>query len=123
LAHFSELFHENKGRYGSSVPLERQPKHPSRLTNFGNQVQPEQCGSTDEGTKLGGAATRKFVATTDSCHTVPIAQNLLNREYQVEAVAGLDQAWAGDITYVPTAQGWLYVAGCPCMVYLVVKFG
>ena len=53
---------------------------------------------------------RRFVVTTDSDHALPIAQNLLNREYQVEAVAGLNQAWAGDITYVPTAQGWLYVA-------------
>ena len=53
---------------------------------------------------------RKFMATTDSGHALPIAQNLLNRQYQVEAVAGLNRAWAGDITYVPTAQGWLYVA-------------
>jgi putative transposase len=53
---------------------------------------------------------RKFVATTDSGHAFPVAHNLLNREYQVEAVTGLNRAWAGDITYVPTAQGWLYVA-------------
>jgi transposase InsO family protein len=53
---------------------------------------------------------RKFIATTDSGHAFPVAKNLLNRKYQVEAVAGLNRAWAGDITYVPTAQGWLYVA-------------
>jgi len=53
---------------------------------------------------------RRFVATTDSGHAFPIGQNLLNRQYQVEAVAGLNRAWAGDITYIPTAQGWLYVA-------------
>jgi transposase InsO family protein len=57
--------------------------------------------------------TRRFVATTDSDHAFLVARNLLNREYQVEAVADLNRAWAGDITYVPTAQGWLYVAGCP----------
>ena len=50
------------------------------------------------------------MATTDSGHAFPVAQNLLNREYQVEAVAGVNRAWAGDITYIPTAQGWLYVA-------------
>jgi putative transposase len=50
------------------------------------------------------------VSTTDSDHAFPVAQNLLNREYQVEAVSGLNRAWAGDITYIPTAQGWLYVA-------------
>jgi transposase InsO family protein len=54
--------------------------------------------------------TRRFVTTTDSGHAFPVARNLLNRECQVEAVAGLNRAWAGDITYVPTAQGWLYVA-------------
>ena len=53
---------------------------------------------------------RKFVVTTDSNHALPVARNLLNRNSQVENVAGLNRAWAGDITYVPTAQGWLYVA-------------
>ena len=53
---------------------------------------------------------RRFVATTDSGHALPVAPNLLNREYQVDAVVGLNRAWAGDITYIPTAQGWLYVA-------------
>jgi transposase InsO family protein len=53
---------------------------------------------------------RRFVATTDSAHAFPVADNLLNRQYQVEAIAGRNRAWAGDITYIPTAQGWLYVA-------------
>jgi transposase InsO family protein len=53
---------------------------------------------------------RRFVATTDSGHALPVAQNLLNRKYQVDAVAGLNRAWASDITYILTAQGWLYVA-------------
>jgi transposase InsO family protein len=50
---------------------------------------------------------RKFVVTTDSNHAFCVAGNLLDREYQVENVAGLDRAGAGDIIYVPTAQGWL----------------
>jgi transposase InsO family protein len=53
---------------------------------------------------------RKFVVTTDSQHPHPVAANELNREYQVEAVAAVNHVWASDITYVPTAQGWLYVA-------------
>jgi transposase InsO family protein len=53
---------------------------------------------------------RKFVVTTDSQHAHPVAANELNREYQVEAVADVNHVWASDITYVPTAEGWLYVA-------------
>ena len=53
---------------------------------------------------------RKVVVTSDSNHAFPVARNLLDRKYQVENVAALNRAWAGDITSVPTAQGWLYLA-------------
>lgn len=51
---------------------------------------------------------RKFKATTNSRHSLPVAPNLLNQNF--EATAPL-QAWLGDITHIPTAQGWLYLAG------------
>jgi len=52
---------------------------------------------------------RKFVPrTTDSRHAQPVAANLLERDF---AASGPDQKWVADITYVPTDQGWLYVAG------------
>jgi putative transposase len=50
---------------------------------------------------------RKFVVTTDSRHEDPIAPNLLNRDF---APQGPNLVWAGDITYIPTAEGWLYLA-------------
>jgi putative transposase len=50
---------------------------------------------------------RKFVHTTDSKHDLPIAENLLNRQFDVAAP---NQAWTSDITYVRTRQGWLYLA-------------
>lgn len=53
---------------------------------------------------------RRYVCTTDSRHSYPVSPNRLNREYGVEQIAGLDRVWAGDITYIPTAQGWLYLA-------------
>jgi transposase InsO family protein len=53
---------------------------------------------------------RHVVRTTDSRHASPVAPNRLNRQYQVERISALDRAWAGDITYIPTAQGWLYLA-------------
>jgi transposase InsO family protein len=50
---------------------------------------------------------RKFVHTTDSKHELPVAENLLNRQFDVAAP---NQAWTSDITYVRTRQGWLYLA-------------
>lgn len=51
---------------------------------------------------------RKFKATTDSKHKLPVAENLLNQEFKVYAP---DRVWLSDITYVPTDEGWLYLAG------------
>lgn len=49
---------------------------------------------------------RKFKATTDSNHGLPVAENLLNREF---TPAQPDRVWASDITYVATDEGWLYL--------------
>lgn len=51
---------------------------------------------------------RKFVVTTDSRHDLPVSENLLGRDFSVEEP---DRVWASDITYVPTDEGWLYLAG------------
>jgi len=51
---------------------------------------------------------RKFKATTDSKHKLPVAENLLSQEFKVYAP---DRVWLSDITYVPTDEGWLYLAG------------
>lgn len=50
---------------------------------------------------------RFVVRTTDSRHAHPIAVNRLNRQFQQ---AQPDQAWAADITYIATGEGWLYLA-------------
>jgi transposase InsO family protein len=51
---------------------------------------------------------KKFKATTDSRHALPVAENLLDRKFTVEAPS---EAWVSDITYIPTDEGWLYCAG------------
>ena len=53
---------------------------------------------------------RRFRATTDSKHSYPVAPNLLERRFGVDEVEGTDRVWVGDITYVPTREGWLYLA-------------
>jgi putative transposase len=51
---------------------------------------------------------RKFKATTDSRHSLPLAPNLLDRQF---AMTAPNRAWVTDITYVATDEGWLYLAG------------
>jgi hypothetical protein len=48
MAQISELFEQSHGRYGSSVPLERQSSYSPRPAGFGHQMQPESCGTVDE---------------------------------------------------------------------------
>ena len=50
---------------------------------------------------------RKFKATTNSRHTLPVAENILEQQFKVAAP---NKVWVSDITYVPTDEGWLYVA-------------
>ena len=50
---------------------------------------------------------RKFVVTTDSKHDLPVAPNLLARNFNPKAP---DLVWIGDITYIATDEGWLYLA-------------
>lgn len=52
-------------------------------------------------------AAKMFKATTDSNHPLPVAPNLLDRDFRAEAP---NQKWAGDITYLYTSEGWLYLA-------------
>ena len=50
---------------------------------------------------------RRRVKTTDSAHNLPVAPNLLRRQFQADTP---NQKWVTDITYIPTDQGWLYLA-------------
>jgi transposase InsO family protein len=51
---------------------------------------------------------KKFKATTDSNHTLPVAENILNRDFKA---ARRNEKWVSDITYIWTDEGWLYLAG------------
>jgi transposase InsO family protein len=54
-----------------------------------------------------GRSKRKFKATTNSKHSLPVAPNLLNRDFTAQHP---DQLWAGDISYIRTEEGWLYLS-------------
>ena len=51
---------------------------------------------------------RKFRQTTDSNHALPVAANVLDRQFDPEEP---NESWVADITYIPTREGWLYLAG------------
>jgi transposase InsO family protein len=59
------------------------------------------------GARIAAKTLKKFKITTDSRHNLPIAENLLNRNFSPEKI---NQAWTTDITYIATREGWLYLA-------------
>ncbi len=56
------------------------------------------------------ASQKFFVTPTDSSHNDPVAPNLLGRRFSVEEISSPNRVWASDITYIPTGEGWLYLA-------------
>ena len=53
-----------------------------------------------------GKAKKKFKATTNSMHNLPVAENILNQNFVAEKP---NTVWLSDITYIPTLEGWLYL--------------
>jgi transposase InsO family protein len=86
--------------YGSPRVLED-------LRELGERVSRKRVARlmTEQG--LAGRKKRRFVTTTQSNHELPIAENILERKFRV---AKPNRVWAGDITYLRTAEGWLYLA-------------
>lgn len=97
------IFESHRCRYGS-------PRVYRELFSRGMSCSEKRVARLMQEMELKVLPRRGFVCTTDSRHSDPVSPNHLNREYGVEQIAGLNRAWAGDMTYIPTAQGWLYLA-------------
>mgnify|MGYP006291407827 CR=1 FL=1 len=89
-----------KGSYGAR-------RMSRELRNQGHNIGRHQAGSLMKKAGARFRSRKKFRRTTDSRHNRPVAENLLNREFEVDQP---DKVWCGDITYVWTMQGWLYLA-------------
>jgi putative transposase len=91
---------EVKGRYGS-------PRMAAELNARGHDCSENTVAKLMRARGIKAKAPRRFVRTTDSNHRLPVAENLLARDFDP---SGPNESWSADITYVPTREGWLYLA-------------
>ena len=92
----------NRRVYGS-------PRVHAALVASGERVCVNTVARVMRHERIRAKTARKFVPrTTDSAHGRPVAANVLDRRFDA---ALPDRKWAADVTYVPTGEGWLYLAG------------
>jgi transposase InsO family protein len=91
---------ETKARYGS-------PRIHAELVARGQRCCVNTVAKLMRSHGIAVKSRRKFRCTTDSNHDRPVAGNALDRRFEPGAA---DRAWAADITYIPTREGWLYLA-------------
>jgi putative transposase len=96
------IHQENRGVYGS-------PRVYQALAAAGESVCENTVAKVMREQEIRAKTKRRFVPrTTDGNHSQPVADNLLDRQFAAELP---NLKWAVDITYVPTGEGWLYLAG------------
>ena len=100
LSEVRQIHRETRGSYGSRRTAER-------LRREGYSVGRYRARSLMKKAGVSVIHRKKFRITTDSKHHLPVAPNLLDRNFQVEQP---DSVWCGDITYLWTMEGWLYLA-------------
>jgi transposase InsO family protein len=89
-----------KARYGS-------PRVHAELVALGKPCTVNTVARLMRQHGIAAKTRRKFRCTTDSNHDHPVAENVVNRDFEPTAV---DRTWAADITYVSTDEGWMYLA-------------
>ena len=100
LAKIKQIFEASRGNYGS-------PRILRELRKEGIVVNHKTVEELMKRNGIQAKRKKKFKPTTNSKHNLPIAENLLNRKFKVDKP---NQAWVGDITYIPTEEGWLYLS-------------
>lgn len=99
-AHVRAIHQRSRRTYGS-------PRVHAELRDQGERVSRKRVERLMREEGLQARRKRRFRVTTESGHGLPVARNVLARRFTVDAP---DSVWVGDITYVWTAQGWLYLA-------------
>ena len=91
---------EAKGRYGS-------PRIHAELVGRGHGCCVNTVARIMREAGIAARTKRKFRQTTDSNHALPVAENVLDREFDTGEP---NASWVADVTYIPTREGWLYLA-------------
>ncbi|WP_437492351.1 IS3 family transposase [Sorangium sp. So ce1014] len=99
-AHIRAVHQKSRGRYGS-------PRVHAELRARGIHVGKKRVARLMRAQRLAACRTRRFRCTTDSRHNGPIAPNVIARQFDTQAP---NQVWVTDVTYIPTGEGWLYLA-------------
>jgi len=94
---------DSRGTYGRT-------RVRKELKKAGLFVGERRVGRLMKSAGIAGISPRRFRKTTDSDHALPIAENILGRNFDIEVIGGQNRVWAGDITYLQTREGWLYLA-------------
>jgi transposase InsO family protein len=95
-----EIHTEVKQRYGS-------PRMTAELKVRGYECSENTVAELMRQRGIRAKTPRRFVRTTDSNHHLPVAENILARDFEP---SGPNESWCADITYIPTHEGWLYLA-------------
>ena len=99
-AEIKEIYDREKQRSGS-------PRITKRLRGLGRNVGKNRVSNIMRKQGWRAKGTKKFKATTNSRHNLPVAPNLLEQKFEADKP---NQKWVSDLTYIWTAEGWLYLA-------------
>lgn len=99
-AQVKSLFFQFKQKYGA-------PRLANELAALGKPADKKTVAASLLRLGLCAKAGRKFKATTNSKHNLPVSPNLLNQDFSAERP---NEKWVGDITYLSTDEGWMYLA-------------
>jgi putative transposase len=104
LAHVRLAHDESRATYGA-------PRVQHELRARGIRTSKKRVARLMRMAGLVARQPRRFVTTTQSQHAEPVTPNLVARDFAVaEQATALNRVWVSDITYVPTHEGWLYLA-------------
>jgi len=100
IAHIRRVYKKYRKTYGS-------PRVYMQLRKEGISCNKKRVARLMRQDGIKGQRKYRKIITTNSKHDFPLAPNVLNREFEAEKP---NQKWVGDITYIPTDEGWLYLA-------------